>query len=619
MEQVLIRDAGAAQQPTERRIPVGTSSISGTVVSAATGRPVPGARVSINGSATANMNAAQPAGRGRGGQVTSGNASPVWLSRMVTTDANGQFSFPRLPAGSFSISVYQESFLQNNYGQKRETEQGKPVQLADGQQLILKIPMQRGAVLAGLVTGPDGEPQRNAQVQAWRVETNSGFKRLNGNGYAQTDDRGMYRMFGLQPGEYVVSAKPNGDHYGDQSDSQAVERAIATGQILPPAAAGLTPTVTVPMAPQPAVNSLHMSSAYLPTYAPSALAPSAATSVRLVADEEKTGMDVRVQLIQATNIVGTIQTPLDPGVLVQLWLVSQDSSIDAPQANNARVNPNGMFNFYAVSPGSYYVIAQTYAAPAPMSYVNGQPVPPTQPPPVLTEAQKMFGRTQVTIAGEATVMLNVSLQRSRSISGVVLFDMPRQPDLSRSPMTVTLNVAPSPQQIYFAGPQPQCQIGPDGRFTLTGVPPGRYHVRVNGGITKSAVVAGQDTLDFPLDFTSERDITDMVLTVGDQMTDLSGTILEASGKPALDYAIVIAAADPRYWIPGSRRISVARPDQNGKYTFRGLPPGAYQLTAVIDLEPGAQFDPEVLGSLARSSVPVMIAGTSKITQDLRVK
>ena len=64
--------------------------------------------------------------------------------------------------------------------------------------------MIRGGVISGQVFGEDGEPMSNAQIRSLRYTMQGGVKRLQSNGYASTDDRGMYRLFGLQPGDYIV-------------------------------------------------------------------------------------------------------------------------------------------------------------------------------------------------------------------------------------------------------------------------------------------------------------------------------------------------------------------------------------------------------------------------------
>lgn len=635
------RDAAAANQPTERRIPIGSSTISGSVVTADTGRPIRGARVNVSGQVTANLEAMNATGRatsgpapgvvpmiitgGRGGvatQLTGGMGTPTGMSRSVMTDANGQFSFPRMPAGQFQITVQHTQFLPLNFGQRRPGGQPSYLRLADGQQLTLKLPMQRGAVITGTVLGPDGEPQPHAQIRAWRYTMNGGFRRLQTSGYASADDRGVYRMFGLQPGSYLVSATPNAsqamsdERFNAQND--LVEQAIAAGKAIPPAAPGMTPTVSVPVMPPPVPGTTTAPPAYLQTFAPNALTPSDATTVTVAGGEEHPGVDVFVRLVQATNVQGEVPPSSEPGVAVQVVLINEDPSIDAIEGTTTRADRNGKFMFRALKPGKYSVLAQTVPEPPQMTIVNGQPTPPAQPP-VLTDEQKKWGKTRFAVEGEPVVNVTIALRPTRTISGVVVFDMARPPDLSRQRVTVSASLAPAAQQSFYRA-QPPVPVGPDGRFTLTGLIPGRFIVRASGGgLLKSSMIGGQDTLDFPLEFEGDRDITDAVLTLTDKSSELSGVLTDSSGKPTSDYMIVAAASDSRYWVPGSRRISVTRPGPDGRYTFRSLPPGSYVMAAVIDPEPGAQYDPEFLKSLGAAGVTVTVLEGAKVTQDLRVK
>jgi hypothetical protein len=285
---------------------------------------------------------------------------------------------------------------------------------------------------------------------------------------------------------------------------------------------------------------------------------------------------------------------------------------------STRTGPDGKFTFRSIAPGQYLVVAQTVPMQPSMTIVNGVPTPPPPTtPPRLDDSQKLWGRTPVSVeSGQPAISVSVSLQAGRTISGVVQFDMAQPPDVNRNQTMVTLTQAPSPQQIPFTSTQ--ARVAPDGRFTLGGVAPGRYFLRGGGGILKSAIVGGQDTLDFPLEVTGERDITDAVLTVTDQTQELTGVLTEASGRPAVDYIILAVAADTRFWTPGSRRIVTTRPDTSGRYTFRTLPPGDYLLATVTDLEPGGEFDPEFLKTLAGASVRVSILEGGKSTQDIRV-
>jgi uncharacterized protein (DUF2141 family) len=636
--------AGAARDPNQgrvRQIPLGTGKISGTVVAADSGRPLGRARVSLSGSATvsdggrganANPNASAGIAAGRGMSVTIINGVPqpstgISVSRVIVTDPQGQFSFAKLPAGQYSINVSRDQYLQTSYGQKKPNRPGTLIGLGDGQQLTVRVPMLRGGVITGVVIGQDGEPLMNAQVRAMRYTMVSGFKRLETNGYANTDDRGVYRMFGLQPGEYLVAATQNSSDVSmDRSlaDAAAVESAIAAA-LVQATSAGQPQTITVPMTmPAPGEGG---PSGYAPTFYPSASTAIAASSVTVNAGEERGGVDIPVLYNRAGNIQGTVLSSAPLGA-VQVSLTAADPTVLAGQGlPSARTNPEGKFTLRNIPPGQYTLNAYTVPAPAQPVMVNGAIQMPV-PPPRVDDAQRQWGRVQVTVdGGQAVQDVSVAMQSGKSISGRVMFDTQVQMDLARTRYMVTLQSAPSPQPVPM-GQMPQAQVQPDGRFTLEGVPPGRYILRASGGggatpgslpiVQKSAIANADDMMDIPLEFAADQDLAGVVITMTDRLTELNGTLTESTGKPGVDYTIIVASAETRFWTPGSRRVVTTRPGADGKYSFRNIPPGEYTIAAVTDLEPGGQYDPEFLKALSGASIHVTLTEGTKKTQDLRV-
>lgn len=632
----------ASRDPNQgrvRQIPLGTGKISGTVLAADSGRPLSRARVNLSGSATvsdtgrgAGTNPSAGVVGGRGGSFVI-NGVPqqmggLSVGRVVITDPQGQFSFAKLPAGQYSINVSRDQYLQTSYGQKKPNRPGTTIGLADGQQLTVKVPMLRGGVITGVVIGQDGEPLMNAQVRAMRYTMVSGFKRLEANGYANTDDRGVYRMFGLQPGEYLVSATQSPNELSmDRSlaDAAAVESAIAAAPVQA-AAFGQPPTISVPVtAPMPGDAG---PSGYAPTFYPSASTAMAASNVTVNAGEERGGVDIPVQYNRSGNIQGTVLSSAPPGG-VMISLTAADPTVLAGQGlPTARANPDGKFTLRNIPPGQYTLNAYTMPTPPQPVMINGamqMPAPAAQKP---EDVPRLWGRVQVTVdGGQSTQDVSVGLQAGKSISGRLMFDTQVQMDLARTRYMVTLQNAPSPQPIQM-GQMPQAQVQPDGRFALEGVPPGRYILRASGGggptpgslpiVQKSSIVGAEDTMDIPLEFTADQDLAGVTITMTDRLTELSGTLTESTGQPGNDYTIIVASADTRFWTPGSRRILTTRPGADGKYSFRNIPPGEYTIAAVTDIEPGGQYDPEFLKALSGASIRVTLTEGTKKTQDLRV-
>lgn len=630
--QVQVRDAAPPQnRPTERLIPIGNATINGTVVTGDTGRPIRGANVNINATIgtlpTGGPLIGNPIGTLGRGRAAVASASFAVVSRQAVTDATGRFSIEHLPAGAYVINVNRQQFLLGTYGQRKPGGQGTPVTVAEGQTVSITIPMVRGGSIAGTVYNEDGDPQTQTQVSAWRVVMNNGVKRVQQQNSGTTDDRGQYRIFGLQPGDYFVSATPfaNIERLAQdrvQEETDAINRAIASGAVRPPAGPGMPSMVAIPLQTQQLFGAQGQPPGYLPTFAPSVDVPSRATAVHVSGGDEHANVDIQLHLVEASQIVGTVTTPLDEGVGVQINLVPEESSFDVGSLPMARVDPDGKFVLRNVSPGKYVVFAQTVVQPqrgAVPFVARGAVLPPSQPP-QLTPSQHLWAQAPVEVAGQSTIDVSLSLKPGKSISGLILFDYKTMapPDLSQARLNVMLTPAPSPQIIQF-GPLPTATVGVDGRFTLTGVIAGHYGIRGNFGVMKSSMVNGQDTLDFPLNFTAESDVSGVVITMTDVQSLVSGHLTDSAGKPALDYTIVLASTDERFWTPASRRILTARTDATGAFTFRYMPPGTYLLGAVTDLEPGGQFDPELLHSLRAASRTVTVAEGDKLVQDLRVK
>ena len=113
--------------------------------------------------------------------------------------------------------------------------------------------------------------------------------------------------------------------------------------------------------------------------------------------------------------------------------------------------------------------------------------------------------------------------------------------------------------------------------------------------------------------------TDVVVTLTDRRTELSGRLETASGAPATDYFVVVLPSDRSLWDAGARRVRSTRPASDGVFTFADLPPGDYRLAALTDVVPTQLRQPEWLTEVAAGGAPVTITEGGKVRQDLRIK
>src|SRR5258705_1061284 len=140
-------------------------------------------------------------------------APEIAIRRVVTTDIQGRYEFADLPEGRYTISASKGGFVTLQFGQRRPYEPGHPVTVADGQTLEqVDFTLPRGSAITGHVTDEFGEPITGVQVQVQRyMYMPAGQRRLTFAGApSSTDDRGEFRVFGLMPGEYIVSTVARG-------------------------------------------------------------------------------------------------------------------------------------------------------------------------------------------------------------------------------------------------------------------------------------------------------------------------------------------------------------------------------------------------------------------------
>lgn len=600
--------------------------------------------------------------------------------RSSLTNEEGRFVFVGLPAGRFTLTVSKPGFASMAYGAKKPGRQGTPIQLADGQVLAnLNLSLPRGGVITGVVVDEYGEPSPNTPVRAYRYVLQNGERALQSAGQSQTDDRGIYRIFQLLPGDYLVSAVPRNTGVGmlgpqlqaqiqpllDQVQAAGGANALigavgAAGGFAELLGGGRGQQLAerVQQLQQQLEQQPEQPTGYAPVYYPGTTTPSQAARIPVAAGEERTGVDFQLQLVPTARVQGRVvgsDLSVSPNIQVVLQMARQQDVADVPGLGTsmARVSTDGTFTFQNVTPGDYRLIvrapvrqpdatsAQDPSAAQGVAAGRGGRGLGGRGGPMAQVTQVLWASTDVSVSGRDVSDLTLTLQPGMTISGRLAFDAATaQPPSDLT--TARLNLVPSDGQSVM-GPLPE-QVDASGNFTITGVVPGRYTLRANltgagrggarfGGAAaaapvasqssaawtlESAVANGREVLDFPLDIEPNQNLSGVVVTFTDRVQELSGTLQDALGRPTPDYTIILFSAENRYWVPQSRRILSTRPSTEGTFTFRGFPAGQYRLAAVTDAEPGEWFDPAFLTQIVPASMPVRVDEGERKTQDIRL-
>lgn len=593
-------------------VTVGKGAIAGSLVVAGSGQPARRARLTLSSSDA-------PGG-----------------SRTAVTDDVGAFSFVALPQGRYSLTASKPGYLNATYGQRTPGRSGTPIQLADGQRLQVQMQIWRGGVITGTVLDEHGEAIPNTPVRALRYVLQNGQRTLQQSGNSQTDDRGVYRIFNLQPGEYVVSATPRNNNQVTVAQRMAVESVAqriatvgATGAVQQAQALAdklVELNISVPGDEQP--------TGYAPVYFPGTTSVASATLVMVGPAEEKGGVDFQYQIVPVARVDGIVTTSgnlqLPPNV--QITLVSSGNAPGLSQG--ARANAQGAFSIQNVAPGQYSLIGRATIAAG-----RGQTTPawaPGMPPggrgelvagrgrggPVAQQdATRLWAHTDITVDGRNVSNLVLTLQPGVPVAGRIHFEgTTQQPPSDLTRMRVTLQPVPTPGVSGEMLTTSAGRVEADGRFSIASVVPGRYRLSAGGAgqgwYLNSSSIDGQDSLDFPVEVKAA--VGGAVVTFTDRQSELTGTITNDRSEPVSDYTLIIYPADSRFRTAQSRRIQASRPATDGRFTFRNLPAGEYRLAPVLDPEPGAWFDPAYLQQLDGGAVRVSIAEGEKKEQNLRV-
>jgi uncharacterized protein YegP (UPF0339 family) len=159
-----------------------------------------------------------------GKKGASGGAVRQHTFAKVKTDNDGRYRFMRLAEGHYSIHALSESYVsKENCGDGNNC---REVSLDDGEALEnVDFSFVRGAVITGRVTDAEDRPVIGSGLLCFRVngkgepEAGSNF---GDDPVMETDDRGIYRLYGLPAGRYIIGVG------GERSSIRANPRLPAT-------------------------------------------------------------------------------------------------------------------------------------------------------------------------------------------------------------------------------------------------------------------------------------------------------------------------------------------------------------------------------------------------------
>jgi hypothetical protein len=414
---------------------------------------------------------------------------------LTTTDEDGNFKFTDLRQRAYWIYVreargYVQPFIPES--------EGNYYRIGDH----AVITMVRGGVITGRVMTADGEPMVGATVSATLMRDAEGkpLRRGHGRGARATDDRGVYRLWGLTAGTYVVSVGSN----------------LSRRQIAP-------------------------YDGDTPTYYPSSTRDTAA-EVAVISGGEVAGIDIRYRGDRGHVISGAMKgVGEDSQPYVALYSAATGSYV-----GQARIRPGEAANSFAipgVSDGEYEVIAQAYGRDDDAGSFASPP-------------------RHVMVRGADVGGIELKLEPRASIAGkIVIEDRPEACEakrkLSIEEVIVSLRRDEKTSRTVYQGYVNIIAPDEKGEFVIRNIDPGRHFIRPLLPAENWYVMSISAATNAPASAKSGRQApaadlaqSGFALKAGGKLSGLTVTI--ASGAASLSGKVVAAKEGTR--LPSRLRV-----------------------------------------------------------------
>jgi protocatechuate 3,4-dioxygenase beta subunit len=479
--------------------------------------------------------------------ATAGTDKPRW----VWTDADGRWQFSRVPAGRYTLLISKTGYLSLPYGQVRSFEPGKPIVVADDQSLDrLDVALPKGAAIAGRISDEHGGPMAGAVVAAMRYRYADGQRRLTpvtegfwsflSGAAAITDDMGQYRLHGLSPGDYYVSV---GIGPPTIPEGQADDRV-----------------------------------GYAPSFYPGTPSLAQAERVTLRVGQDAQSISFAVAPIRFATVSGTVvNSSGQPVLALNINMSGAGASASPIDRAVGSGRPDGTFVVTNVAPGDYVLRIST----GPMGQQEVASLP------VTVSGKDVTGVTAVLAPGGTARGRVIFEGNPASPPRVVIAAWPATPSDAGASMKIAHQQADGTFEIREIWDRQLFRLPIE---DVGAARPDWIH-DTSGWFLKSVAVDGKDITDDGYEFKPGQSLTGIEILLSDRPTTLVGTVQDDRGRPIGDYTVIAFATDSGKWGYGTRFVRAARPDQNGKFLIKALPPGVYQVVAVEYLETGEETDP----------------------------
>lgn len=480
-------------------------SVEGTVINSVTGEPIKKANVMLS--------------------PMSPGASPY----ATTTDAAGHFLIDEVDAGRFSLAAFHVGYIQPQGSAKNPApftlEKGKKLK-----ELVLNLAPQ--GVISGKILDEDGDPLGNVKVQCMGIFYERGKKRLDLYIETNTNELGEFRLAGLSPRKYVISATYKPDGMGQRVQERpihAARSAVAEG--------------------------------YATTYYPSTMNPTNASPIEIIPGVQNSGINITLVRTRSVRVKGHVAGG-GPSQRADVMLTLHGDTYHGDISEEAEADSKGGFQLEGVVPGSYIVLAAE-----------------------MVEGKRYWARMPLEVRDANIDGIELALVPPGEIQGRLLVE--DSGDLMSKPFRLLLQSRADSFNARWLHLEDESTFkleenGFGGPYDVkAGGLPGDFYV-------KSIRLGERDVLETGFEFTpGAAEVLTLVLNPNGG--EIEGSVKTAKDAPAALARVTLIPEEGHRSYTSFFKTTNA--DENGHFVIQGVAPGEYKIYAWEDIEEGAYQDP----------------------------
>lgn len=499
-----------------------------------------------------------------------GLVAPDVLIPNVFTDRQGRYVIDGLRAGSYILNARKTGYLQLQFGQRHPSDAETPIALLDkDQRTRVDFVLPRGSIVSGTVVDEYGEPVDEVGVWAFQLRRVEGRTTPIPAGLPRsTDDRGQYRLIGLDPGTYVVAAGTRG----------AVS--AAGGQ---------------------------QALAYLSHYYPGTPDPLTAQRVVLDSGRNADGIDIAFTPTRTVTVSGSVLDSAGRPVAGTVdVLISGRSGAFVFDSWSAPIDVSGRFVVRNVPPNGDYVVK------------------------AFGQDRRQFGLRYVTVGDDDPSPVSVTAFEGATVEGSLIVEGADSPDgrgITVTAVPTDSDFSPGLSGLAAGFAREASSTLEGGRFEFQAVTgPTRLLVTTpscEACYLRSVLVNGADATDTPFDFGLTGVHRGVEIIVSDAGAAVEGRATSERDTPVAAYRAVVFPTSRDLWYARSPHVKARQSTQDGSFRVVGLAPGEYFVAAVNRVEAinpfgGELTDPEVLEQFAQRAERVTLAERDRRRVNLRL-